>query len=160
MRDLDTNARQSTSCKSSTLLKCSAERVKLKTRPFSQPKIESLQTQPTQSSGADGDKSTMAITVNKRAYKVFATLFHMPSALEHHKRGELPWTEFLYAMHSIGFSPEKLYGSSWNFLPTGINVKRSIQFHEPHPDAKMRFWVARRMGRRLSRLVLRDHCTL
>lgn len=50
------------------------------------------------------------ITVNKRAYKVFSTLFHVPSANEQHKQGEVAWTEFVYAMLSVGFSPEKLYG--------------------------------------------------
>jgi hypothetical protein len=54
-------------------------------------------------------------------------------------------------MGSTGFAAQKLYGSIWQFTPTKLDVERSIQFHEPHPAVKIRFQVARRMGRRLTR---------
>lgn len=89
--------------------------------------------------------------LNKRAYKIFSMLFHISSANEH-PTGEISWTEFLYAMQAVGFAPEKLYGSSWQFSPVEIEgVEQPIQFHEPHPHPKMRFWEARRIGRRLTR---------
>jgi hypothetical protein len=38
-----------------------------------------------------------------------------------------------------------------DFQPSGLDVERSIQFHEPHPAGKIPFRVARRIGRRLER---------
>lgn len=87
--------------------------------------------------------------VDKATFKVFNTLFFRPgiSSLP----GEIPWVEFLRAMIVTGFAVQKLYGSIWQFTPTKLDVERSIQFHEPHPLAKIRFPVARRIGRRLTR---------
>jgi hypothetical protein len=90
---------------------------------------------------------TMA--VSKRAFKVFSTLFHTPSQSD--QPGEIPWSDFLNAMASTGFSPQKLYGSVWQFTPTELDVERSIQFHEPHPQSKIPYRIARRFGRRLQR---------
>jgi hypothetical protein len=52
---------------------------------------------------------------------------------------------------STGFKPQKLYGSVWMFGPTGLDVERSIRFHEPHPSKKLPYRTARRFGRRPSR---------
>lgn len=87
--------------------------------------------------------------VDKRAQKVFSTLFFTPSASA--QPGEVAWADFLHAMNSTGFVPEKLYGSVWQFSPTTLDVERSIQFHEPHPSGKIPFRTARRHGRRLNR---------
>ena len=81
--------------------------------------------------------------------KVFNTLFFTPGARGN--VGEVPWADFLRAMANTGFAAQKLYGSIWQFTPTKLDVERSIQFHEPHPEVKIRFTVARRMGRRLMR---------
>lgn len=54
-------------------------------------------------------------------------------------------------MVATGFSPERLYGSVWQFHPRDLDVERSIQFHEPHPHGNIPFRVARRIGRRLNR---------
>jgi hypothetical protein len=43
------------------------------------------------------------------------------------------------------------YGSVWTFSPTKLKVETSINFHEPHPNGKIPFTVARRHGRRLNR---------
>ncbi|PYI03682.1 hypothetical protein BO78DRAFT_463113 [Aspergillus sclerotiicarbonarius CBS 121057] len=88
-------------------------------------------------------------TVDRRAYKVFTTLFYVPSRTS--QPGEVPWTDFLHAMASTGFSMEKLYGSVWQFTPQRLDVERGIQFHEPHPSGKIPFRTARRHGRRLFR---------
>ncbi len=88
-------------------------------------------------------------TVSKRALKVFSTLFHRPSQTD--QPGEIPWPDFLHAMVSTGFAPEKLYGSVWQFTPRKLDVERSIHFHEPHPSGKIPFNIARRHGRRLNR---------
>jgi hypothetical protein len=87
--------------------------------------------------------------VGKCAYKVFSMLFFTPSQSD--QAGEIPWNDFLRAMRSTGFEPEKLYGSVWQFTPTKLDVERSIQFHAPHPNNKIPFWLARRFGRRLNR---------
>jgi hypothetical protein len=89
------------------------------------------------------------MTLSKRAFKVFSILFHTPSQSD--QPGEIPWSDFLNAMASTGFSPQKLYGSVWQFTPTELDVERSIQFHEPHPQSKIPYRVARRFGRRLQR---------
>lgn len=90
-----------------------------------------------------------SITVDKRALKVFKTLFFTPSPDA--QPGQVPWLDFVYALVSTGFEAEKLYGSVWQFSPTKLDVERPIQFHEPHPSGKIAFVVARRYGRRLKR---------
>lgn len=87
--------------------------------------------------------------VDKATLKVFNTLFFVPG--QTNLPGEIPWVDFLRAMASTGFAAQKLYGSIWQFTPTNLDVERSIQFHEPHPAVKIRFPVARRMERRLTR---------
>ncbi|KAG0043303.1 hypothetical protein BGZ83_011550 [Gryganskiella cystojenkinii] len=87
--------------------------------------------------------------VDKKALKVFKTLFYIPSSTS--QPGEIPWTDFLHAMASTGFGMEKLHGSIWHFKPSTLDAERSIQFHEPHPIAKIPYRVARQFGRRLSR---------
>lgn len=87
--------------------------------------------------------------VDKRAHKVFKTIFFIPSTSS--QPGEVAWGDFLHAMASAGFEIEKLYGSAWQFTPTNLDVERAIQFHEPHPSGKIPFVWARRIGRRLSR---------
>ena len=71
--------------------------------------------------------------------------------VEPNSPGEIPWSDFLHAMSHTGFEIEKLYGSTWQFTPTKLDVERSIQFHEPHPVNKIPYRVARRHGRRLNR---------
>lgn len=87
--------------------------------------------------------------LDKATQKVFATLFFTPGQTS--LPGEIPWVDLLRAMGSAGFASQKLYGSIWQFTPVGRDVERSIQFHEPHPGVKIRFEVARRMGRWLGR---------
>ncbi|PLB43388.1 hypothetical protein P170DRAFT_514616 [Aspergillus steynii IBT 23096] len=87
--------------------------------------------------------------VDKRSLKVFPTLFFQPSQTA--QPGEVARNDFLYAMGGTAFSVQKLYGSVWQFTPRNLDVERSIQFHEPHPVAKIPFQYARRIGRRLSR---------
>ncbi|KAF2134905.1 hypothetical protein P153DRAFT_329762 [Dothidotthia symphoricarpi CBS 119687] len=87
--------------------------------------------------------------VDKRAYRVFRTLFHSP--LSRDQPGEIPWVDFLHAMVSTGFAAQKLQGSAWQFTPKNLDIEHPIQFHEPHPSSKLPFTWARRFGRRLYR---------
>ena len=94
--------------------------------------------------------STEKFAVDKRALKVFKTLFHTPGV----KGGqpcEVVWTSFIHAMTSIGFSAQKQYGSVWQFTPEDTKNKLPIQFHEPHPSGKLPFRWAKQIGRRLTR---------
>jgi hypothetical protein len=97
---------------------------------------------------AQPDKQPL-FRVSAASLKVFNTLFFTPGSGGN--VGEIPWIDFLRAMASTGFAAQKLYGSIWQFTPTELDVERSIQFYEPHPEVKIRFTVARRMGRRLMR---------
>lgn len=99
------------------------------------------------------DVVSTCIEVDRRALKVAEMLFHKTSP--GFSKGEVAWSEFNYLMHYAGFSVEKLGGSSWQFTPISSNLiergYRGIQFHEPHPKAKLAFVVARQYGRRLAR---------
>jgi hypothetical protein len=120
--------------------------------------------QPVPGSGATvATPSSAKIQVNVRASKTFRALFFDPSASA--TPGDIPWTDFLYAMSSAGFRAEKMYGSAWKFDPVeascdttstaadgpGSNTRSSIIFHEPHPSNKIPYTTARRHGRRLAR---------
>jgi len=83
--------------------------------------------------------------VDKPAFKVFQMLFYTPSTSHH--PGEVPYTDFIHALRSVGFGVEKMYGSVWQFTPTNLGVENSIHFHEP----KISFTKARIFGRRLYR---------
>ncbi|PYI31035.1 hypothetical protein BP00DRAFT_344632 [Aspergillus indologenus CBS 114.80] len=96
-----------------------------------------------------GAETQPAFSVDARSLKVFRSLFHDPELTS--TLGEVRWNDFLHAMKSIGFAGIQLYGSVWHFQPTGFNLERSIQFHEPHPSGKMPYTMARRVGRRLNR---------
>ncbi|KAJ4423897.1 hypothetical protein N0V82_001483 [Gnomoniopsis sp. IMI 355080] len=90
--------------------------------------------------------------VDQRTLKVVEMLFYKSSPGD--SPGEIPWVDFTYMMHYVGFGVEKLGGSSWQFTPGSVLTERGyrgIQFHEPHPKAKLAFVVARRYGRRLAR---------
>lgn len=106
-----------------------------------------------QASGTENEDRPVSKRVDKRSLKVFKTLFFAPSTSAH--PGEVSWKDFLHAMHSVGFAIEKLQGSVWQFTPQleaqGDGSPRSILFHEPHPYAKIPYWDARRIGRRLLR---------
>ncbi|KAF2739475.1 hypothetical protein EJ04DRAFT_398625, partial [Polyplosphaeria fusca] len=97
----------------------------------------------------DSEPQRTIFTLKKRAFKVFNAIFHNPESPD--APGEVPWTEFLYAMHCVDFVPKKLYGSVWQFSPKHENLERSIHFHEPHPSSKLTYYNAKKIGRRLNR---------
>ncbi|KAI4731144.1 hypothetical protein E4T49_00836 [Aureobasidium sp. EXF-10728] len=154
----DPNARCSHPKKSELLGGMTPQKAKAKTRPDGptpSPEQDARRDSATSTEEQEKDYiEVKKIKVNKRAFKVFATMFHVPSASEQQNTGEVAWSEFLYSMKMVGFSVEKLYGSSWQFTPDTIDLQRSIQFHEPHPRAKMWFWLSREYGRRLNRYVM------
>lgn len=121
---------------------------KQKTKTRGTPRVD-LENSP--EGGAEPDLRTQdpLFTVNKRGYNVFSTLFFDVSHSE--PPGEVPWSDFLSAMVSVGFSVQSLDGSAWVFAPMNDLFHRSIIFHEPHPSSKIPFRTARRFGRRLER---------
>ncbi|TGO47477.1 hypothetical protein BOTNAR_0523g00010 [Botryotinia narcissicola] len=91
------------------------------------------------------------VKVNKRTYRVFTVLFYTPP--EKDPPGEISRQEFLQAMAAGGLNSEALYGSIWHFTPQekhADKLKRSIQFHQPHPG-ELSLRTARFFGRRLNR---------
>ncbi|KAI1804277.1 hypothetical protein F4811DRAFT_521444 [Daldinia bambusicola] len=95
--------------------------------------------------------------LDERARKTFAALFHEPSTTELGSPEEIPWEDFLYAMHHVGFAIEELGGSNWHFSPghllrdRGRAYARAIEFHEPGLGAKITPLMARMHSRRLAR---------
>lgn len=124
------------------------EKIKLKTRGSARPTPRAGVAAAELPARQVDAQTTLA--VSKRALKVFSILFYTPTA-QTENPGEVPWPDFLHAMASARFVVEKLYGSVWQFTPTKLDVERSIQFHEPHPQGKIPFTVAKRHGRRLNR---------
>jgi hypothetical protein len=86
---------------------------KTKTRKSGNPKTPATEAE-TDIPEAQG-QAWPQFTLNARALKVFKTLFFTPSVTS--TPGEVAWSDFLYAMASVGFVPEKLYGSVWQFSP-------------------------------------------
>ncbi|KAK6595870.1 hypothetical protein H4I96_10189 [Botrytis cinerea] len=85
--------------------------------------------------------------VKAREIMVFEALFWKPYLKD--RPGEIRWTDFVYAMTSIGFAAEIAYASVWRFNPMKLAVKDNVAFHEPHPSGKISFRKARAMGRHL-----------
>lgn len=87
-----------------------------------------------------------------RSLQVFQTLFYQPS--ETLVLGQIKWLDFVHAMTvGLGFTYQHLQGSAWQFAPpSDFILQRGIGFHEPHPETKMSFVIARQMGRRLNRV--------
>ncbi|KAL8825950.1 MAG: hypothetical protein Q9170_007594 [Blastenia crenularia] len=117
-------------------------------------KAEEMQTESSEEKGIDEIGTTSCsppkITVKKKAFNTFAALFGSPVQADK-LPGELPWIDFKKAMVNIGFSAEKLQGSAWVFAPTTLVLRKSIIFHEPHPESKLPMQWARRIARRLNR---------
>ncbi|KAF8192691.1 hypothetical protein K438DRAFT_1934979 [Mycena galopus ATCC 62051] len=88
--------------------------------------------------------------VSAKVYKVFSTLFNAAKDEELSvQQGSVTWKDILTAFSQLAFALEKSRGSAWTFHhPDG---RRSVTVHEPHPEPTMRFWEARRFGRRLGR---------
>jgi hypothetical protein len=110
---------------------------------------QETQTQQDNAASDTTEDSQPVFELDQRAHKVFRTLFHSP--LSRNQPEDTPWSDFLHAMASTGFSIQKLQGSAWQFTPRGLDVEQPIQFHEPHPTHRLPFTWARRNGRRLAR---------
>lgn len=108
----------------------------------------------TQEHGSLSVKKYCAVAICSQGIcvKVFSTLFY--TRTPYGQPGDVNWTDFLHAMHAIGFLPIELHGSAWSFSP-GRDIdnvwQQTINFHEPHPSSKLAFVVARRYGRQLTR---------
>jgi hypothetical protein len=135
----------------------SAEKIKQKTHGKAHEGVEPSAPAPPPTADDDGDQPP-PVSIPQRSFKVMSALLPSPSTISHAPR-EVSWDEFLYAMNTIGLVPEKLYGSVWIFkpLPPGVglvDLKRSIQFHEPinvRRGNKIDFLQVRRLGDRLKR---------
>jgi hypothetical protein len=136
----------------------SAEKVKRKTKGKAQDDTGPPAPAPPAAANDDHEDQPSPISIPRRTFRVMSVLLPSPSNISQTPRG-VSWDEFLHAMSTIGLVPEKLYGSVWIFkpLPPGeglIDLKRSIQFHEPK-DVRRRnkidLKMARSLGDRLKR---------
>ncbi|KAH7395518.1 hypothetical protein BKA64DRAFT_723829 [Cadophora sp. MPI-SDFR-AT-0126] len=124
------------------------QKTKPKTRGIVQD-CPSIQNKDLATKSEAGTDPPLSFKLKPRSFKVFRAFFHNPAISN--LQGEIPWSDFLFAMSEIGFAPEKLYGSVWQLSPRCLDIQRSIQFHEPHPVGKIPFRMARWMERRLNR---------
>ena len=127
----------------------SSKRDKVKTRGVSAvTEIETLHDN-ADNAGQNAPAVKSKLMVDQRAHDVFSMLFYSPSARD--QPGELPWTEFCYAMTSAGFASEQHGGSGWQFVSEKRHEgRKSIVIHGPHPRPKIPFVNARRISRRLT----------
>ncbi|KAF2645206.1 hypothetical protein P280DRAFT_531183 [Massarina eburnea CBS 473.64] len=101
----------------------------------------------------EDEHSPQIFTLDKNSYKVFKTLFGIRKSESDELPKFIKWNNFKRAMTKVRFSVEKMQGSAWQFSPTdNVEVERSIQFHEPHPNSDIPYTMARRFGRRLERV--------
>jgi hypothetical protein len=134
----------------------SAEKVKRKTQGKAQGNTQV--SAPALPATADDDDQPPPIKIPPRSFKVMSALLPSPANIGQAPRA-VSWDEFLYTMNTIGLVPEKLYGSVWIFkpLPPGeglVDLKRSIQFHEPKDvrrGNKIDFLHVKRLGDRMKR---------
>lgn len=91
-------------------------------------------------------KAMKALTILFSGYRFNRTLY-APSV---HK-GALGWADFVYAMRTLGFAAEKLYGSAWVFVFNGDLWAPELIFHEPAPGLKVSNAEARQWGDKLWR---------
>lgn len=128
-------------------------KLKTKTRGIesSESKLESLNMPLSTQSNPIGK---IVFKLKSRDMKVFRTLFHQPSHAG--EQGQVKWLDLVHAMAATGFTYQSLGGSAWQFTPPvdpgHFEVQRGISFHEPHPESKISFWMARQVGRRLQRV--------
>ncbi|EIW74226.1 hypothetical protein CONPUDRAFT_160275 [Coniophora puteana RWD-64-598 SS2] len=86
------------------------------------------------------------IAVAGKTLRVLRMLFSDDDSA--HVRGSVPWKDVLKAFYELDFTVVKLRGgSAWGFSKGIV----SFTCHEPHPDANLDFWKARKLGRRLNR---------
>lgn len=130
--------------------------VKAKTKTRKSIPLEEPQQQQTPPHSVNASETTSedaikqeTIKLKERDLKIFHYLFYNPA--QGNTPRNIDFADFLHAMGSSGFTFEKLGGSAWQFTPNGMSVRRSISFHEPHPDSRIPFFLQRQFGRRLQR---------
>ncbi|KAI0889849.1 uncharacterized protein GGS22DRAFT_194190 [Annulohypoxylon maeteangense] len=98
------------------------------------------------------EEEVETIEVSKRALKVFrAILFDGLGSYELTKG--IQWNDFVYALMSIGFRAEKLFGSGWIFSPDmgTMGFAHPIYFEEPQNGGEINYLVMKHYGRRMRR---------
>ncbi|KAJ7601995.1 hypothetical protein B0H17DRAFT_1222925 [Mycena rosella] len=89
--------------------------------------------------------TTPPTPVSARVYKVANVIFSEQIAIQ---QSSVAWKDILTAFVQINFSLHQTRRSAWTFRH--LNGQLSIIVHAPHPESMMRFWDARRFGRRLA----------
>ncbi|KAJ7640103.1 hypothetical protein DFH06DRAFT_1098562 [Mycena polygramma] len=121
----------------------SAAKVKAKTRNEAVISTEDMLREQGTEKAAE-DPAIPPTAVSARVYKVFSTLEQV--ALQ---QSSVAWKDILSAFNELHFKLRKTRGSAWTFRQ--VDGPKSVTVHEPHPESTMRFWEARRFGRRLTK---------
>ncbi|KAJ7899831.1 hypothetical protein B0H13DRAFT_2336777 [Mycena leptocephala] len=135
---------------SAASIKVPITKVKPKTRGVAEVSAEGIQPAQNRELAAT-ESSVVALTaVSTRVYKVFSTLFNAAKDEEIAlQQSSVAWKDILTAFDQLGFKLRKTRGSAWTF--SHQEGPKTVTVHEPHPESTMRFWEARRFGRRLTR---------
>ncbi|KAK6974508.1 C2H2 and C2HC zinc finger protein [Favolaschia claudopus] len=124
-------------------------KTKVKTRGVAIAEEESA-TIPPPIEDADVHNRIPPIPVPAKTLKVFSTLFNAAKNEEVAlQQSSVAWKDIQAAFVQVGFELIKTRGSAWTFRH--LDGTKSVTVHEPHPEPTMRFWDARRFGRRLTR---------
>ncbi|GAA5909646.1 hypothetical protein JCM6882_008454 [Rhodosporidiobolus microsporus] len=127
------------------------EKVKTRKGPSGEDKEKEWET--TESSASETETEAawpegLILKVSKRGYDVWEQVL----GGENIRRSDVAWTDFLMAMHQIGFQADKGSGSRWKFHPRGpLKHMGTIVFHEPHPASTLRVFQVHKIEARLKR---------
>lgn len=121
---------------------------KPKTRPL-QPaddrSNEGVLTEPT--ADADIEQIDQKISTTPRALEVIRKMF--PTSAEEVAAKSTDWDLFVHAMNDLGFGARNVGGSAVEFEHSASS--RKINFHRPHPIAKIDSIMLQSMGKRLKK---------
>ncbi|KAJ7471124.1 hypothetical protein FB451DRAFT_1473261 [Mycena latifolia] len=87
------------------------------------------------------------MAVSAKAYKVFSLFNAVKDEEIVLQQGSVPWKDIQTAFAQLDFGGPRIGVD----VPSPRWTAESLTVHEPHPEPTMRFWEARRFGRRLTR---------
>lgn len=121
---------------------------KPKTRPLESPHEKSNEKASTESTtDADIEPVKTQISTTPRALEIIRKMF--PTSAEEVAAKSTDWDSFVHAMNDLGFSARNVGGSAVEFEDSATS--RKINFHRPHPVAKIDSIMLQSMGKRLKK---------
>ncbi|KAH0274072.1 hypothetical protein KCU91_g5532, partial [Aureobasidium melanogenum] len=121
---------------------------KPKTRPLQpaeQRSNEEVLSEPT--TDADSEPVIQRISTTPRALEIIRKMF--PTSAEEAAAKTTEWDHFVHAMNDLGLNARNVGGSAVEFEHPAL--ERKINFHRPHPVAKIDSIMLQSMGKRLKK---------